>query len=442
MPSTRRSEALASAALFGIALSLALAAGAKAELPGRRVAVAGTSLSYPYTVEIPSGWYIYQEGNPHSMLLLVPPGAKNGDPDIIGVVACKASLTNPDEVVANVKRTLKGVKTAVVKDIDGVSGILAEWDQGNSTVLGLMLPTSTGCVQFMGQSPSAQFAARRGQYERIIFSVRRAQEAEVTPTKTPPSAATAPPPAPTPSTSQVSTAPATPQPASAATPQAPDVNSSPSAAPARPERPKVVLDSAEPWGVALRGGVDSYREILHKEGGRTTPGSVRAEWGVTLESLQAEMGDLPRFTLIKSPAEKALSCLHEKDGTSTCFPNPGAPWYVNFGEDFQWAVNPFLTFALDGRFYRYWATFTTGAFDEIRSTLLTRLGRPSTDKASNVHNMMGATFAQETLIWQMRHTIVILEKRAASDLTKGTLSAVYLPIADTIPKAPEAKPPM
>jgi len=432
MPSFRHTAALTFAAPFALALSLALAAGAKAELPGRRVAVAGTSLSYPYTVVIPSDWYIYQEGNPHSMLLLVPPGARNGDPDVIGVVACTMSLADPEQIAANLRRNLKGVKTVGVKEIDAVRGVLAEWDQGDATLLGLMLPTSSGCVQFMGRSPRAQFAARRPEYERIIFSVRRA----------PPTAATAPPPAPTPSTSQAPAAPAIPQPASAATPEAPDVNSSPAAAPARPETPKVVLDSAEPWGVALRGGVDSYREILHKEGGRTTPGSVRAEWGVTFESLQAEMGDLPRFTLIKSPAEKALSCLHEKDGTSTCFPNPGAPWYVNFGEDFQWAVNPFLTFTLDGRFYRYSATFPTQAFDEIRNTLLTRLGRPSTDKASNVHNMMGATFGQETLIWQMRHTLVILEKRAANDLTTGTLSAVYLPIADTIPKAPEAKPPM
>ncbi len=187
MPSCRYTVALASAAPFALALSLALAADAKAELPGRRVAVAGTSLRYPYTVEIPSDWYIYQEGNPPSMLLLVPPGTRNGNPDMIGVIACNRSLANPDEVAANVKRTLKGVKTAVVKDIDGVRGVLAEWDQGNSTVLGLMLPTSSGCVEFLGQSPRAQFAARRPGYERIIFSVRRAQEADVTPTKTPPS---------------------------------------------------------------------------------------------------------------------------------------------------------------------------------------------------------------------------------------------------------------
>jgi hypothetical protein len=156
------------------AVSAEPAAVAPASPGFQRVAVAGTSLSYPYTVEIPSDWYIYQEGNPHSMLLLVPQGARNGDPDIIGIVACTMSLADPEQIVANLKRSLKGVRTVAVKEIDGVRGVLSEWDQGKDTVLGLMLPTSSGCVQFMGQSPRAQFAARRAQYERIIFSVRRA----------------------------------------------------------------------------------------------------------------------------------------------------------------------------------------------------------------------------------------------------------------------------
>ncbi len=108
------------------------------------------------------------------MLLLVPQGARNGDPDIIGVVACTMSLADPEQIAVNLRRSLKGVRTVVVKEIDGVRGVLSEWDQGKDTVLGLMLPTSSGCVQFIGQSPRAQFAARRAQYERIIFSVRRA----------------------------------------------------------------------------------------------------------------------------------------------------------------------------------------------------------------------------------------------------------------------------
>jgi hypothetical protein len=129
---------------------------------------------------------------PKPTLLLAPPAAKNPNvPGIIGVTACPVSLANPDQVAANVRRSLKGVKTVVVKEIDGVRGVLAEWDQGDgataSTVLALMLPTSAGCVQLLGRSPRALFAVHRAHYERILFSVRRAQEAQLPPTKTPPS---------------------------------------------------------------------------------------------------------------------------------------------------------------------------------------------------------------------------------------------------------------
>jgi hypothetical protein len=145
----------------------------------RRVAVAGTSMSYPYTVEIPSDWRVHQVEFPKPTLMLAPAAVTNPDvPEIIGVVACPVSLADPEQVAANVKRSLKGVKMAVVKEIDGVRGVVAEFDQGDgataSTVLSLMLPTSTGCVQFLGRSPRAQFAARRDNYERILFSVRRA----------------------------------------------------------------------------------------------------------------------------------------------------------------------------------------------------------------------------------------------------------------------------
>jgi hypothetical protein len=158
------------------AVSVEPATVAPAQSPGfQRVAVAGTSLSYPYTVEIPSDWQVHQVEVPKPTLLLAPPAVMHpNQSDIIGVVACLQSLANPDQVIANVKRTLKGVRTAVVKEIDGVRGVLAEWDEGDgATVLSLMLPTSTGCVQFLGRSPRSQFEADRAKYERIIFSVRR-----------------------------------------------------------------------------------------------------------------------------------------------------------------------------------------------------------------------------------------------------------------------------
>ena len=113
------------------------------------------------------------------MLLLAPPiVVVDPDPDIIGVHPCALLLDNPEQVALNIQRSLKGLRTNVIKEVDGVRGVLSEFDQGSgansSTVLALMLPTSTGCVQFVGVAPRAQFAAHRAHYERIIFSVRRA----------------------------------------------------------------------------------------------------------------------------------------------------------------------------------------------------------------------------------------------------------------------------
>ena len=159
------------------ALSAEPATVAPTESPGfRRVAVAGTSMGFPYTVEIPSDWQVHERGFPKPMIWLAPPAVMNPDldPDTIGVHACQVSLANPEQVASNLRRSLKGVKTVVVKEIDGIRGVLSEWDQGASTVLGLMLPTSTGCVQLLALSPLAEFAAHRANYERIIFSVRRA----------------------------------------------------------------------------------------------------------------------------------------------------------------------------------------------------------------------------------------------------------------------------
>jgi hypothetical protein len=164
------------------AISVKPASVPPAETPGfRRVAVVGTFVSYPYTVEIPSDWQVH-DGKPlKTTLFLAPPAVINADlyPNAIGVAAGTVSLANPEQVAVNIQRNLKGAKTAMVREIDGVRGVLAEFDQGDgvtaSTVLSLMLPTVAGCVQFIGRSPRAQFAAHRAQYERILFSVRRAQ---------------------------------------------------------------------------------------------------------------------------------------------------------------------------------------------------------------------------------------------------------------------------
>jgi hypothetical protein len=213
---------------------------------------------------------------------------------------------------------------------------------------------------------------------------------------------------------------------------------------------KIALPVAprDPWGVALHGGVPTVRlggTTLGSNyiGGRTESGSVRVEWGATLDDLQATLGDLPSFHVgnFDQPGDKALSCTPENDGSNTCFPDPGAPWYVDFGQSSIGAVSPFVTFAPDGRFFRYFATFRTDSFDEIYQTLVKRFGTPSSHKHSSVQNRMGASFSQETANWATPHTQVTLQRRG-TNVDEGMLSVVYLPIAKELPKKPEANSPM
>lgn len=242
-------------------------------------------------------------------------------------------------------------------------------------------------------------------------------------------------------------------------PSTPEVAPSPSAAPPASNAPagvqqvtaktSLALSPKDPWGVALHGGLPTVRlgglNALSKNyvGGRTEAGSIRLEWGATLDDTQTALGDLPHFHIgnFDQGGGKALSCSPDNDGSRTCFSAPGAPWYVDFGQSSVGAVNPFITFAPDGRFFRYIADFRTDSFDEIYQTLVKRFGTPTAHTNSSVQNRMGAKFAQEEATWVTPHTQVTIERRGAS-VDRGLLSVVYLPIAQQLPPKPEAKSPM
>lgn len=212
-------------------------------------------------------------------------------------------------------------------------------------------------------------------------------------------------------------------------------------------RSPLQVSPQDPWGVALRGGVPTVRlgGGLNENyiGGRTEAGAVRVEWGASLEDTQSTLGDLPHFHVGNFDQEggKALSCTPEHDGSKTCFPAPGAPWYVDFGQSSIGAVNPFLTFAPDDRFFRYFATFRTDSFGDIYQTLSKRFGSPGSHRNSEVHNRMGATFSQEEAVWVTAHTKVTLVRRG-TNINEGLLSVVYLPIEKQLPEKPEATSPM
>jgi Protein of unknown function (DUF4238) len=142
-----------------------------------RVAVAGIEIIYPYTIEIPVGWQVHET---NSMLLLAPSAAVNLCPEAIGVIAASDTLFEPQVVAANLRQNLKGLKSASVIEVDGVAGVLTECDRidenGDAaySLLDLILPTASGSVRFIGQSPRALFASLRPHYERVMLSVRRA----------------------------------------------------------------------------------------------------------------------------------------------------------------------------------------------------------------------------------------------------------------------------
>jgi hypothetical protein len=182
---------------YGQAPDAASDGGAAEATPGmHRLRVAGTTLSYPYTVEVPSGWQVHQG----DFLWLGPAEAVDFDrmtPDVVGITAGLAPLANPEQVAENLKRNLKGFRFAIVKEVGGVRGVLAEFEEVRGattfTVYSLMLPTGSGSLQFIARTPRPNFLAYRAHYDHIFFSVRRASE-DPGPTPSPLAAAPSAPP--------------------------------------------------------------------------------------------------------------------------------------------------------------------------------------------------------------------------------------------------------
>lgn len=190
------------------------------------------------------------------------------------------------------------------------------------------------------------------------------------------------------------------------------------------------LDSGEPFGLALKGGVDRYRLTGETQEIR----KARIEWGMQ----QSEVSEMlkPPSGSKAYEADKGLSCFSQKNGASSCYPNVSAPWSADFGDSFQWSMDPYLQFTPDGKFYSYHLSFHGNAFDDTKQALLARLGKPKEGKTSTVENRMGAKFDQEIMAWKGSHTLVLLVKRSSSDLTKGLLQVTYTPLEKTLPPEP------
>jgi hypothetical protein len=199
------------------------------------------------------------------------------------------------------------------------------------------------------------------------------------------------------------------------------------------------LNDNEPFGIAVRGGVPPYR-LSWQKGGRTEPGSLRIKWGMQHSEVERLMGPLPKSDY--GSARPPMACLPENAGAAeSCYADPEAPWYVDFGDAQVGAATPFLKFTKDGRFFGYFATFPVVSFETIKAILVKRLEHPTTDNKGTVQNRMGATFEQETIVWILPHVRIELLQRG-TDINTGLLSGTYIPIEATLPKAPEGKAPM
>jgi hypothetical protein len=151
-----------------------------------RVELPTGGAKFPYTVEIPAGWSVHPvKGQP--ALWLGPEGETeaSGDASGVFVVISRASVAEPEKNLENIKKTASAPDSdwsaplAEVREVGGVRGILVQMDSGTganaTSTLVLKLPLQKTSVDFMGRSPHAEFASHRPSYERILFSVRKAE---------------------------------------------------------------------------------------------------------------------------------------------------------------------------------------------------------------------------------------------------------------------------
>jgi len=202
------------------------------------------------------------------------------------------------------------------------------------------------------------------------------------------------------------------------------------------------LDPGEPFGLAIIGGVSTtgVASDLFTGGRVGLPAKLRLTWGMPYSEVGRQMGLPPQNRFAKN-FEGPMTCTPEVTGVRTCFTSPSAPWRVDFGDAQVGEVSPFLSFAPDGKFYAYFATFRAEAFDLVLAILVKRLGKPTSDVPGTVQNRMGATFDQQVVQWQLPHVRVEIQRRG-TDLLTGILRATYLPLAAKIPEPPEGTAPM
>jgi hypothetical protein len=148
----------------------------------RRVELAGPDGKlYPYTIELPAGWAVlHSKEIPGVFLGPASVSAPESDSRVIYVRVSPVSLANPDEVVANIKKSAAAADSwsaplVEVREIGGVRGVLVRMDSGSGekarSTLVLKMPLGETSLDFMASAPRAEFERQLPGYQRVILSV-------------------------------------------------------------------------------------------------------------------------------------------------------------------------------------------------------------------------------------------------------------------------------
>lgn len=154
------------------------------ELPG------GAGKPFPYTVEIPAEWQVHQSKDSPGLWLGPVDAQPPDDPRLVYVRISRVSLADPAAIVESIKANDAAdaswsAPLVEVREVGGVKGVLVQMESGEGaqarSSLTLKLPLSKTSVDFIGSARKDRFAELRPTFERVIFSVRPAQNPPAAP---------------------------------------------------------------------------------------------------------------------------------------------------------------------------------------------------------------------------------------------------------------------
>ncbi|HBL26916.1 MAG TPA: hypothetical protein DD490_08790, partial [Acidobacteria bacterium] len=141
---------------------------------------------FPYTVAVRAGWKIHQVKDVPGVFLGPADAAAPNDPRLVYVRLSPTPMTDPQKTAENIRAADAAQPWAAPfvepREVNGIPAVLlrmdsGEGDQARSTLV-LKLPAEKGGVDLLGSAPRAEFAKLLPVFQKVLFSVRRAGEAQ------------------------------------------------------------------------------------------------------------------------------------------------------------------------------------------------------------------------------------------------------------------------